>query len=216
MSPKKLDIHKSIERELAEPKVPGKKPVPGQPATSKIEKLSKDSEKMEIHAGPDSFSGECEETENVNQPVTERDDPEVAEEKNTGDAAPDFLGSAQEKTDNDLSNQSAENEIVLKDLYDLPEQENQTDDADKKSISDTNDDLLPDILPGMSDDDVLEKLGQPDESFVWYTGQSRLKYGDVWVVIENNAVTCLVGDEKYEKFWGRKKYESYAPEAIIR
>ena len=193
MSLKKLDINKSIERELAEPKVPGKKPVPGQSASSDEEKKCEDSEITGANAALDSFLSEYSETEEECQPVPDPDEAEAPEEKDAKVTAQDFPESAQEKTSDDFTGQSHENEAVLKEYN-----------------------LLPNILPGISGDVVLENLGQPDELFEWYTGQIRLKYGEAWVIIENSVVTCLFNHQKYEKFWGRKKYESFAPEAIIR
>jgi len=72
------------------------------------------------------------------------------------------------------------------------------------------------IKIGMTQDEVIGVIGKPRAAFEWYSGNLKLNYGDLWVVIENGAVTCLVLAKHFEKYWGRNDYQSRNPGAIIK
>jgi len=69
---------------------------------------------------------------------------------------------------------------------------------------------------GMTPDEVIETIGKPNSTVEWYTGNLKYNYGDVWVVIENGHVTCLVKANFFEKYWSRNDYESRNPQALIK
>jgi len=69
---------------------------------------------------------------------------------------------------------------------------------------------------GMTPDDVIKAVGKPQVMFEWYAGNVKYNYGDVWVVIENGTVSCLVLDKFFEKYWGRGDYQSQNPVALVK
>ncbi|MFB0566040.1 MAG: hypothetical protein ACETWK_10245 [Candidatus Aminicenantaceae bacterium] len=69
---------------------------------------------------------------------------------------------------------------------------------------------------GMTPDEVIKAVGKPNSTLEWYTGNLKYNYGDVWVVIEDGAVTCLVKAEHFEKYWSRSDYETRNPQAIVK
>ncbi len=69
---------------------------------------------------------------------------------------------------------------------------------------------------GMTPDEVIKVAGKPHYIVEWYTGNLKCNYGNVWVVIENGAVTCLVHAKDFEEYWGRSNYQSQNPSAIIK
>jgi hypothetical protein len=78
---------------------------------------------------------------------------------------------------------------------------------------------LPDVKNvelGMTLDEVIQVAGKPKYIIEWYTGNLKYNYGNIWVVIENGAVTCLVRSKHFEEYWGRSDYEREKPKAIIK
>ena len=69
---------------------------------------------------------------------------------------------------------------------------------------------------GMTSDEVIKVAGKPRYIVEWYTGNLKYNYGNVWVVIENGAVTCLVRAKDFEEYWSRSDYQSRNPRAIIK
>lgn len=69
---------------------------------------------------------------------------------------------------------------------------------------------------GMTPNEVIKAIGKPQVIFEWYAGNVKYNYGDVWVVFENGAVTCLVLDKFFEKYWGRSDYQSQTPTALVK
>jgi hypothetical protein len=69
---------------------------------------------------------------------------------------------------------------------------------------------------GMTPDEVIKVAGKPRYIIEWYTGNLKYNYGNVWVVIENGAATCLVRSKHFEEYWGRSDYERENPKAIIK
>ncbi len=69
---------------------------------------------------------------------------------------------------------------------------------------------------GMTPDEVIKATGKPQVVLEWYTGNVKYNYGDVWVVIENGTVSCLVLDKFFEKYWGRSDYQSQNPSALLK
>jgi hypothetical protein len=69
---------------------------------------------------------------------------------------------------------------------------------------------------GMTPDEVIKVAGSPRYISEWYTGNLKYNYGNVWVVIENGAVTCLVRSKHFEEYWGKSDYEGKNPAAIIK
>jgi len=69
---------------------------------------------------------------------------------------------------------------------------------------------------GMTPDEVIKVAGSPRYIVEWYTGNLKYNYGNVWVVIENGAVTCLVRSKHFEEYWGKSDYERKNPTAIIK
>jgi len=69
---------------------------------------------------------------------------------------------------------------------------------------------------GMTPDEVIKVAGKPRYIIEWYTGNLKYNYGNVWVVIENGAVTCLVWSKHFEEYWGKSDYERENPTAIIK
>lgn len=76
--------------------------------------------------------------------------------------------------------------------------------------------IVKNIELGMTPDEVIKVAGEPDSMIEWYTGNIKLKYDNVWVVIENGGVTCLVHTQHFNKYWGRNNYHMRSPEAIIK
>jgi hypothetical protein len=75
---------------------------------------------------------------------------------------------------------------------------------------------LKNIELGMKPDEVIKLAGSPRYIIEWYTGNLKYNYGNVWVVIENGAVTCLVRSKHFEEYWGKSDYERENPKAIIK
>ena len=69
---------------------------------------------------------------------------------------------------------------------------------------------------GMIPDEVIKVAGKPRYIVEWYTGNLKYNYGNVWVVIENGAVTCLVRAKDFEEYWTRSDYQSRNPRAIVK
>jgi hypothetical protein len=69
---------------------------------------------------------------------------------------------------------------------------------------------------GMTPDEVIKAAGKPQAEFEWYAGNAKYNYGDVWAVIENGTVSCLVLDKYFEKYWGRSDYQSQNPAALVK
>ncbi|MGD8535815.1 MAG: hypothetical protein PVF66_08200 [Candidatus Aminicenantes bacterium] len=69
---------------------------------------------------------------------------------------------------------------------------------------------------GMTPDEVIKAVGKPQVVFEWYAGNMKYNYGDVWVVIENGTVSCLVLDNFFEKYWGQSDYQSQNPAALVK
>jgi len=69
---------------------------------------------------------------------------------------------------------------------------------------------------GMTPDEVIKVAGSPRYIIEWYTGNLKYNYGNVWVVIENGVVTCLVRSKHVEEYWGKSDYERKNPKAIIK
>lgn len=69
---------------------------------------------------------------------------------------------------------------------------------------------------GMTPDEVIKAVGKPQVVLEWYAGNVKYNYGDVWVVIENGAVSCLVLDKFFEKYLGRSDYQSQNPAALVK
>ena len=69
---------------------------------------------------------------------------------------------------------------------------------------------------GMTPDGVIKAVGKPQVVLEWYAGNVKYNYGDVWVVIENGTVSCLVLDKYFEKYWGRSDYQSQNPAALVK
>lgn len=69
---------------------------------------------------------------------------------------------------------------------------------------------------GMTPDEVIKAAGKPQVVLEWYAGNVKYNYGDVWVVIENGTVSCLVLDKFFEKYWGRSDYQSQNPSALLK
>jgi hypothetical protein len=72
------------------------------------------------------------------------------------------------------------------------------------------------IKIGMAADKVIKAAGKPHSTFEWYAGNLKYNYGNVWVVMENGVVTCLVHDKHFEKYWGLDDYRQRNPGAIIK
>lgn len=69
---------------------------------------------------------------------------------------------------------------------------------------------------GITPEKVVKIAGKPDSVVDWYAGNLRYQYGRIWIVIEDGKVTCMVHDEHFEKYWNRKKYQEWKPEALIK
>ncbi|UCE21347.1 MAG: hypothetical protein JSV46_03730 [Candidatus Aminicenantes bacterium] len=69
---------------------------------------------------------------------------------------------------------------------------------------------------GMTPDEVIKAVGKPQVTFEWYAGNVKYNYGDVWIVIENGTVSCLVLDKFFEKYWGRGDYQNQKPAALVK
>jgi len=69
---------------------------------------------------------------------------------------------------------------------------------------------------GMTPDEVIKTAGKPRYIIEWYTGNLKYNYGNLWVVMENGAVTCVVRSKHFEEYWGRNDYERENPRAIIK
>jgi len=69
---------------------------------------------------------------------------------------------------------------------------------------------------GMTPDEVIKAAGKPQVVLEWYAGNVKYNYGDVWVVIENGTVSCLVLDKFFEKYWGKSDYQSQNPSALMK
>lgn len=69
---------------------------------------------------------------------------------------------------------------------------------------------------GMTPDEVIKVAGKPRYIIEWYTGNLKYNYGNLWVVMENGAVTCLVRSKHFEEYWGKSDYERENPKAIIK
>ncbi len=69
---------------------------------------------------------------------------------------------------------------------------------------------------GMTPDEVIKVAGSPRYIIEWYTGNLKYNYGNLWVVMENGAVTCLVRSIYFEEYWGKSDYEREKPKAIIK
>jgi hypothetical protein len=69
---------------------------------------------------------------------------------------------------------------------------------------------------GMTPDEVIKIAGIPRYIIEWYTGNLKYNYGNVWVVMENGTVTCLVRSEHFEEYWGKSDYERENPRSIIK
>jgi helix-turn-helix protein len=69
---------------------------------------------------------------------------------------------------------------------------------------------------GMTPDEIIKAVGKPQLEFEWYTGNKKYNYGDVWIVIENGKVTCLVLDKYFEKYWGKSDYQTKKPAALVK
>ncbi len=69
---------------------------------------------------------------------------------------------------------------------------------------------------GMTPDEVIKVAGKPRYIIEWYTGNLKYNYGNVWVVMESEAVTCLVRSKHFEEYWGKSDYERENPKAIIK
>ena len=69
---------------------------------------------------------------------------------------------------------------------------------------------------GMTPDEVIKAAGKPQVVLEWYAGNVKYNYGDVWVVVENGTVSCLVLDKFFEKYWGRSDYQSQNPSALLK
>ena len=69
---------------------------------------------------------------------------------------------------------------------------------------------------GMTPDEVIKVAGSPRYIIEWYTGNLKYNYENVWVVMENRAVTCLVRSKHFEEYWGKSDYERENPRAIIK
>ena len=86
----------------------------------------------------------------------------------------------------------------------------------EKSVAENIQPFVENIEIGMTTDKVIEVMGKPREIFEWYSGNLKLNYSDIWVVIENGAVTCLVLSKDFEKYWGKSDYQTRNPGAIIK
>jgi hypothetical protein len=76
--------------------------------------------------------------------------------------------------------------------------------------------ILENVKLGMTPEEVIEAAGNPDSAFEWYSGNLKYKYGSLWVVIENGAVTCIVHAKYFEKYWGKSDYQNRNPMAIYK
>jgi len=79
--------------------------------------------------------------------------------------------------------------------------------------------IMPDVKKvelGMTPDEVIKIAGTPSYIIEWYSGNVKYNYGNVWVVMENGAVTCLVRSKHFEEYWGRNDYQRENPRAIIK
>lgn len=72
------------------------------------------------------------------------------------------------------------------------------------------------IKLGMTPEEVMRVAGNPDSIIEWYSGNLKYKYGNLWVVIEDEVVTCLVQSKHFEKYWGRSDYKKRNPSAIYK
>jgi hypothetical protein len=86
----------------------------------------------------------------------------------------------------------------------------------KEKLAMEDEKILENVKLGMTAEEVIKAVGNPDSIIEWYSGNLKYKYGDVWIVIENGAVTCLVDAKYFEKYWGRSDYQSRNPRAIYR
>lgn len=69
---------------------------------------------------------------------------------------------------------------------------------------------------GMTPDEVVKVAGKPSYIIEWYTGNLKYNYGNVWVVMEHGAVTCLVRSKYFEEYWGKSDYDRENPKALIK
>lgn len=69
---------------------------------------------------------------------------------------------------------------------------------------------------GMTPEEVMRAAGNPDSIIEWYSGNLKYKYGNLWVVIEDDVVTCLVQAKDFEKYWGRSDYKKRNPSALYK
>ncbi len=69
---------------------------------------------------------------------------------------------------------------------------------------------------GMTPGEVIKVAGSPRYIIEWYTGNLKYNYGNLWVIMENGAVTCLVRSKHFEEYWGKSDYERENPKAIIK
>ncbi len=72
------------------------------------------------------------------------------------------------------------------------------------------------LAAGMTWQECLITAGKPDETICWYQGHMRCRYGNVWVVFENNKISCMVHASGFHRFWGRGKYTRLLPEALVK
>jgi hypothetical protein len=86
----------------------------------------------------------------------------------------------------------------------------------KEKLAKEDERILENVKLGMTAEEVVAAVGNPDSVIEWYPGNLKYKYGDVWIVIEDGAVTCLVDARYFEKYWGRSDYQSRNPRAIYK
>lgn len=86
----------------------------------------------------------------------------------------------------------------------------------KEKLAAEDERILENVKLGMTAEEVIKAVGNPDSMVEWYSGNLKYKYGDVWVVIESGAVTCLVDAKYFEKYWGRSDYQNRNPRAIYK
>lgn len=86
----------------------------------------------------------------------------------------------------------------------------------KEKLAAKDEKILENVKLGMTVEEVIKAAGNPDSMIEWYAGNLKYKYGDVWVVIESGAVSCLVDAKCFEKYWGRNDYQNRNPRAIYK
>jgi hypothetical protein len=124
-----------------------------------------------------------------------------------------------------------ERERLEPELKGLPDGEHPMENTDQEKVKNPQsfevrlktmsevENIKPDVKKielGMAPDEVIKIAGTPRYIIEWYAGNLKYNYGNVWVVMENGAVTCLVRSKHFEEYWGRNDYQRENPTAIIK